>query len=80
MYYKVVDSDDWLDEAALKAVLDKLRAFAGAEQPLDLFIANYVYEHVEDNTQKVMKYTNVFPEAACSPGTRSAASGPPSTC
>ena len=32
MYYKVVDSDDWLDEAALKAVLDKLRAFAGAEQ------------------------------------------------
>lgn len=62
MYYKVVDSDDWLDEAALKAVLDKLRAFAGAEQPLDLFIANYVYEHVEDNTQKVMKYTNVFPE------------------
>lgn len=62
MYYKVVDSDDWLDEAALKAVLDKLRAFARAEQPLDLFIANYVYEHVEDNTQKVMKYTNVFPE------------------
>ena len=62
LYFKVVDSDDWLDEAALKAVLDKLRAFAGAEQPLDLFIANYVYEHVEDNTQKVMKYTNVFPE------------------
>ena len=23
MYYKVVDSDDWLDEAALKAVLDQ---------------------------------------------------------
>ena len=65
MYYKVVDSDDWLDEAALKAVLDKLRAFAGAEQPLDLFIANYVYEHVEDNTQKVMKYTNVL-SSTCS--------------
>ena len=61
-YYKGGDADDWLDEAALKAVLDKLRAFARAEQPLDLFIANYVYEHVEDNTQKVMKYTNVFPE------------------
>ena len=29
MYYKVVDSDDWLDEAALKAVLDKLRRSPG---------------------------------------------------
>ena len=63
LYYKVVDSDDWLNEEALKQVLDRLRAFAAAgEAPLDLFIANYVYEHVEDNTQKVMRYTNVFPE------------------
>ena len=61
-YYKVVDSDDWLNEEALKKVLDKLRQFAAAEEPLDLLIANYVYEHVEDNTQKVMRYTNVFPE------------------
>ena len=63
LYYKVVDSDDWLSEEALKQVLDRLRAFAAAgEAPLDLFIANYVYEHVEDSTQKVMRYTNVFPE------------------
>ena len=26
-----------------------------------MVIANYVYEHVEDNTRKVMGYTNVFP-------------------
>ena len=32
------------------------------EKPVDMLIANYVYEHVEDNTQKVMRYTNVFPE------------------
>ena len=62
LYYKVVDSDDWLDEAALQTVLDKLRQFAASENPVDLFIANYVYEHVEDNTQKVMRYTNVFPQ------------------
>ena len=62
LYYKVVDSDDWLDEKALAAALDKLREFAAMEQPVDLLIANYVYEHVEDNTQKVMRYTNVFPE------------------
>ena len=62
MYYKVVDSDDWLDEDALRRVMEKLRQFAASETPVDLFIANYVYEHVEDQTQKVMRYTNVFPE------------------
>ena len=61
-YFKVVDSDDWLDEAALQKALAKLRKFAKMEKPVDLFIANYVYEHVEDNTQKVVRYTNVFPE------------------
>ena len=62
LYYKVVDSDDWLDEEALRTVLDRLREFAASENPVDLFIANYVYEHVEDNTRKVMRYTNVFPQ------------------
>ena len=62
LYYKVVDSDDWLDEGALQTVLEKLRQFAASDNPVDLFIANYVYEHVEDNTQKVMRYTNVFPQ------------------
>ena len=62
MYYKVVDSDDWLDTDALKKVLDKLRELAKDPEPVDLMICNYVYEHVEDNTRKVMRYTNVFPE------------------
>ena len=61
LYYKVVDSDDWLDEEALQKVLAKLREFAALPRPVDLVIANYVYEHVEDNTRKVMRYTNVFP-------------------
>ncbi len=62
LYYKVVDSDDWLDTDALQKVMVKLREFAASPAPVDLLIANYVYEHVEDNTQKVMRYTNVFPE------------------
>ena len=62
LYYKVVDSDDWLDEASLAKALSKLREFSKMPQPVDLLICNYVYEHVEDNTQKVMRYTNVFPE------------------
>ena len=60
-YYKVVDSDDWVDVDALHAGLDKLRQFNKDGRPVDMMIANYVYEHVEDHTQKVMRYTNVFP-------------------
>jgi glycosyltransferase involved in cell wall biosynthesis len=62
MYYKVVDSDDWLNEEALQRVLTKLRELSQGESPLDLMICNYVYEHVEDNTQHVVNYKNVFPE------------------
>ena len=61
LYYKVVDSDDWLDGEALAAVMEKLREFAKMPAPVDMVIANYVYEHVEDNTRKVMGYKNVFP-------------------
>jgi len=61
LYYKVVDSDDWLDADALGKVMVKLREFAAMPAPVDLLIANYVYEHVEDDTRKVMGYKNVFP-------------------
>ena len=62
LYYKVVDSDDWLDTSALAKALNKLREFATMEHPVDMLVCNYVYEHVKDNTQKVMQYTNVFPQ------------------
>lgn len=60
-YFKVVDSDDWLDESALRRVMDRLREFAAMDTPVDMVCANYVYEHVEDNTQKPMGYRNAFP-------------------
>ena len=44
LYFKVVDSDDWVDEEAYKKILDKLRELTGGNQTLDMFIANYVYE------------------------------------
>ena len=61
VYYKVVDSDDWVDVDALHQVLDKLRQFVRDGKLVDLMIANYVYEHVEDNTQRPVNYRNVFP-------------------
>lgn len=62
IYYKVVDSDDWLDTDALAQVLDKLQEFVDKKVQLDLMLCNYVYEHVEDNTQLVVRYSNVFPK------------------
>ena len=62
MYYKVVDSDDWVDVDALKRVLDRLGQLAREPEPLDLMICNYVYEHVSDGTSKVINYKHVFPE------------------
>ena len=61
MYYKVVDSDDWLDTAALHTMLDRLRALSQGPEPLDMMICNYVYEHVEDQTSHTIGYKNVFP-------------------
>ena len=60
-YYKVVDSDDWLDEESLNTVMAYLRVQAELQNPTDLVIANYVYEKVHENSQTVMGYKNVFP-------------------
>ena len=62
LYYKVVDSDDWLDTDCLKKVLYRLQSLVTRGTAPDLMICNYVYEHVEDNTTHVVSYTNVFPE------------------
>ena len=41
-YYKVVDSDDWVDVDALHQVLDKLRQFVRDGKLVDMMVANYV--------------------------------------
>lgn len=61
VYFKVVDSDDWLDVPGMLKVLDVLKKFHSEEKDLDLMICNYVYEHTQDNTSHVVKYKNVFP-------------------
>lgn len=56
LYFKVVDSDDWVDEAALGTVLDHLREFAAAEQPVDLVVSNYIYDKVGEDKKRVIRY------------------------
>jgi len=61
LYYKVVDSDDWLDEGALAQLIRKVKENLAKDELLDLYIFNYVYEHVAEGKSFPMKYTNVFP-------------------
>ena len=42
--------------------MDRLREFAAMEQPVDLLLCNYVYEHVVDNTRHVISYKGILPE------------------
>lgn len=60
-YFKVVDSDDWLDREAMESIMRYLRMQSELKDPTDLVIANYVYEKVHEGTRTVMNYRNVFP-------------------
>ncbi|WP_139653098.1 glycosyltransferase family 2 protein [Raoultibacter phocaeensis] len=62
LYYKVVDSDDWLDEAAMREIMAYLRTQTERADPTDMVIGNYVYEKVHEAKRTVMHYRNVFPE------------------
>ena len=59
-FYKVVDSDDWVDEKSYRKVLETLRNFKEGREP-DMVLCNYVYEKVGAPKKKVIHYRNVFP-------------------
>ena len=54
-YFKVVDSDDWVDEESLKKVIKTLKKI-----DVDMLIVNYVYE--KEGNPKEMGYGNIIPE------------------
>ena len=62
LYYKVVDSDDWVDQEAYAKVRETLKKLVAAGTPVDMLLTNYVYEKVSENHQRRMMYTLLFPE------------------
>ena len=60
-YFKVVDSDDWVDPKSYKKILATLKELNENEQYPDMLIANYVYEKQGAKRKKVVHYRNVFP-------------------
>ena len=61
-YFKVVDSDDWVDEESLHKILALLRRFQDEGEEIDMLVSNYVYEKVGVEHKKCIHYRNVLPQ------------------
>ncbi len=61
IYFKVVDSDDWVDQDAYRRVLETLEAFAEGNRNVDMLVSNYVYEKQGAKHKKVVQYRKSLP-------------------
>ncbi len=61
LYFKVVDSDDWVKESAYMQILDTLRQLVGGRATLDMLISNFVYEKEGEKRKRVMHYRHMMP-------------------
>ncbi|MCD8011205.1 MAG: glycosyltransferase family 2 protein [Lachnospiraceae bacterium] len=62
LFFKVVDSDDWVNQAAYKKILDTLEDLIARGENIDMMVSNFVYEKEGAKHKKVMRYANAFPE------------------
>lgn len=62
LYFKVLDSDDWFDSDAFCRVMNRLSAFTGEKNQIDLLLTNFVYDKVDVKHKYVVRYTHTFPE------------------
>lgn len=60
LYYKVLDSDDWVDHDALDKTIKTLKKLKKRNKCVDMFIVNYVYE--KGDKPKVVRYNKVLPK------------------
>ena len=61
IFFKVVDSDDWVNEEAYRQVLETLGRFVYRGDTLDMLVTNFVYEKEGAKRRKVMNYQTAFP-------------------
>lgn len=62
LFFKVVDSDDWVKEGDYRQILTTLRELTGGEKVLDMLISNFVYEKEGARKNKVMRYRHALPK------------------
>lgn len=62
IYFKVVDSDDWVRQDSYMKILDALRNIVGGSQIIDMVISNFVYEKEGKKRKKVVAFKHVLPD------------------
>lgn len=62
LYFRVLDSDDWLDESSLLKLLEVLEEMRDPEKAADLVITNYVYEKLKEHKTKRIDYRKSLPQ------------------
>ena len=60
LYYKVVDSDDWVNTKGLVKIIRKMKELE-AQGGVDMLLANFVYDKAGAKHKKLMRFANVFP-------------------
>ena len=62
LYFKVVDSDDWVDGESYRKIMSTLEFLIRSADKVDMVISNFVYEKQGVRRKKVMNYRSFFPE------------------
>ncbi len=62
IYFKVCDSDDYLDYDSYMKMLDALRKVITGPVTLDVMITNYIYDKEGAKKKRMMRYVGSFPE------------------
>ena len=62
LYFKVVDSDDWLSRDAYLQALSHLEKLAKGSDTVDLFVTNFIYDKQGATRKKVMRFNHCFPQ------------------
>lgn len=62
LFFKVVDSDDWVSLSAYREILKTIENLAGEQQLVDMLISNFVYEKEGAKHKKTMRYRSAFPQ------------------
>jgi glycosyltransferase involved in cell wall biosynthesis len=61
IYFKVVDSDDWVRLESYMKILSSMREIVGGQQVIDMVISNFVYEKEGKKRKKVIAFKHVLP-------------------
>ena len=62
LYFKVVDSDDWVDSRVLLRIIKRLKMLEDRGTPIDMMLTNFVYDKEGVWHKNVMQFRHAFPQ------------------